>query len=185
MLKPPWYYWFLYHFHIQCSLPLFLKSLIIKIIKWPIESLLNMILKNILLLFLSVARYTLKKRGDFKNMNNIKTVSASIVEEKQKYVWISAHVYQMKKRWATQRSRIRLLEGGTPVNTMIRLAPVFDKAFWNVFGEKLDWLKRQGCWSYLLNIDSTQNTRTAEEERLRKVKRKLKRENAFGEIVGI
>ncbi len=65
------------------------------------------------------------------------------------------------------------------MNTMIRLAPVFDKAFFETcLREKMDSAKRdkdvEVGQKYLLKIDSTQNT--TEEERLRKLKRKLKRE---------
>ena len=76
-----------------------------------------------------------------------------------------------------------------PVNTMIRLAPVFDKAFFETcLREKLDSAKTRDRdvevgQEYLLKIDSTQNT--TEEERLRKLKRKLKREMHLEKSWGI
>ena len=75
-----------------------------------------------------------------------------------------------------------------PVNTMIRLAPVFDKAFFETcLREKMDSAKRdrdvEAGQKYLLKIDSTQNT--TEEERLRKLKRKLKREMHLKKSWGI
>ena len=79
-------------------------------------------------------------------------------------------------------SRIRIDKKGgrlPPVGTMIKLAPVFDKAFFETcLREKMDSAKRdrdvEVGQEYLLKADSTQNT--TEEERLRKLKRKLKRE---------
>lgn len=75
-----------------------------------------------------------------------------------------------------------------PVNTMIRLAPVFDKAFFETcLREKLDSAKRdrdvEVGQKYLLKIESTQNT--TEEERLRKLKRKLKRKMHLEKSWGI
>ena len=82
--------------------------------------------------------------------------------------------YTAKKIWIGKK-------GGRlpPVNTMIRLAPIFDKAFFETcLREKLDSAKRDRDveigQKYLLKIESTQNT--TEEERLRRLKRKLKRE---------
>nr|DAS08170.1 MAG TPA: hypothetical protein [Caudoviricetes sp.] len=89
-------------------------------------------------------------------------------------------------------SRIRIDKKGgrlPPVNTMIRLAPVFDKAFFETcLREKLDSAKTRDkdvevAQEYLLKIDSTQNT--TEEERLRKLKRKLKREMHLEKSWGI
>lgn len=88
-------------------------------------------------------------------------------------------------------SRIRIDKKGgrlPPVNTMIRLAPVFDKAFFETcLREKLDSAKRgrdvEIGQKYLLKIDNTQNT--TEEERLRKLKRKLKREMHLEKSWGI
>ena len=75
-----------------------------------------------------------------------------------------------------------------PVNTMIRLAPIFDKAFFETcLREKLDSAKRdrdvEVGQKYLLKADSMQNT--TEEERLRKLKRKLKREMHLEKSWGI
>lgn len=75
-----------------------------------------------------------------------------------------------------------------PVGTMIKLAPVFDKAFFETcLREKMDSAKRdrdvEVGQEYLLKADSTQNT--TEEERLRKLKRKLKREMHLEKSWGI
>lgn len=75
-----------------------------------------------------------------------------------------------------------------PVGTMIKLAPVFEKTFFETcLREKLDSAKRdrdvEVGQKYLLKIDSTQNT--TEEERLRKLKRKLKREMHLEKSWGI
>lgn len=75
-----------------------------------------------------------------------------------------------------------------PVNTMIRLAPIFDKTFFETcLREKLDSAKRdrdvEVGQEYLLKADSMQNT--TEEERLRKLKRKLKREMHLEKSWGI
>ena len=88
-------------------------------------------------------------------------------------------------------SRIRIDKKGgrlPPVNTMIRLAPVFDKAFFETcLREKLDSAKRdrdvEVGQKYLLKADNKQNT--TEEERLRKLKRKLKREMHLEKSWGI
>lgn len=75
------------------------------------------------------------------------------------------------------------------MNTMIRLAPVFDKAFFETcLREKLDSAKTRDKdvevgQEYLLKADSTQNM--TEEERLRKLKRKLKREMHLEKSWGI
>ena len=74
------------------------------------------------------------------------------------------------------------------MNTMIRLTPIFDKAFFETcLREKLDSAKRdrdvEVGQEYLLKVDSTQNT--TEEERLRKLKRKLKREMHLEKSWGI
>lgn len=87
------------------------------------------------------------------------------------------------------RIRIDKKEGRLPpVNTMIRLAPVFDKAFFETcLREKLDSAKRdrdvEVGQKYLLKADNMQNT--TEEERLRKLKRKLKREMHLEKSWGI
>jgi len=71
---------------------------------------------------------------------------------------------------------------------MIRLAPVFDKDFFETcLREKLDSAKRDRDvkvgQEYSLKIDSMQNT--TEEERLRRLKRKLKREMHLEKSWGI
>ena len=118
-------------------------------------------------------------------MNNINRFY-SIIEEKQseyKNVFEFLRTFiSSEKEVGYTASRIRIDKKGgrlPPVNTMIRLAPVFDKAFFETcLREKLDSAKRdrdvEAGQKYLLKIDSTQNT--TEEERLRKLKRKLKRE---------
>lgn len=75
-----------------------------------------------------------------------------------------------------------------PVTTMIRLAPIFDKTFFETcLREKLDSAKRdkdvEVGQKYLLKADNMQNT--TEEERLRKLKRKLKREMHLEKSWGI
>lgn len=89
-------------------------------------------------------------------------------------------------------SRIRIDKKGgrlPPVGTMIKLAPLFDKTFFETcLREKLDSAKIKNSdvevgQGYLLKIDSTQNT--TEEERLRKLKRKLKREMHLEKSWGI
>lgn len=117
-------------------------------------------------------------------MNNINRFY-SIIEEKQsnyKNVFEFLRTFiSSEKEVGYTASRIRIDKKGgrlPPVNTMIRLAPVFDKAFFETcLREKLDSAKRDRDveigQKYLLKIDSTQNT--TEEERLRKLKRKLKR----------
>ena len=89
-------------------------------------------------------------------------------------------------------SRIRIDKkwGRLPtVNTMIRLAPIFDQTFFETcLREKLDSAKTRDSdvdlgQKYLLKANSTQNT--TEEERLRKLKRKLKREMHLEKSWGI
>lgn len=118
-------------------------------------------------------------------MNNVNRFY-SIIEEKQseyKNVFEFLRTFiSSEKEVSYIGSRIRIDKKWgrlPPVNTMIRLAPVFDKAFFETcLKEKLDSAKRdrdvEVGQKYLLKIDSTQNT--TEEERLRKLKRKLKRE---------
>ena len=118
-------------------------------------------------------------------MNNVNRFY-SIIEEKQSNY---KNVFEFLRTFISNEkevsyigSRIRIDKKWgrlPPVNTMIRLAPVFDKAFFETcLKEKLDSAKRdrdvEVGQKYLLKIDSTQNT--TEEERLRKLKRKLKRE---------
>lgn len=127
-------------------------------------------------------------------MNNINRFY-SIIEEKQseyKNVFEFLRTFiSSEKEVGYTASRIRIDKKGgrlPPVNTMIRLAPIFDKAFFETcLREKLDSAKRDRDveigQKYLLKIDSTQNT--TEEERLRKLKRKLKREMHLEKSWGI
>lgn len=128
-------------------------------------------------------------------MNNINRFY-SIIEEKQseyKNVFEFLRTFiSSEKEVGYTASRIRIDKKGgrlPPVNTMIRLAPVFDKAFFETcLIEKLDSAKTRDKdvevgQEYLLKIDSTQNT--TEEERLRKLKRKLKREMHLEKSWGI
>ena len=107
----------------------------------------------------------------------------SIIEEKQsKY----KNVFEFLRTFISIDKK-----GGRlpPVNTMIRLAPIFDKTFFETcLREKLDSAKIRDKdvevgQKYLLKVDSTQNT--TEEERLRKLKRKLKREMHLEKSWGI
>lgn len=127
-------------------------------------------------------------------MNNINRFY-SIIEEKQSeyknvFEFLRTFISNEKEvRYIGSRIRIDKKEGRLPpVNTMIRLAPVFDKAFFETcLREKLDSAKRDRDveigQKYLLKIDNTQNT--TEEERLRKLKRKLKREMYLEKLWGI
>lgn len=119
----------------------------------------------------------------------------SIIEEKQsdyKNVFEFLRTFiSNEKEMSYTASRIRIDKKGgrlPPVNTMIRLAPVFDKTFFETcLREKLDSAKRdrdvEVGQKYLLKADSMQNT--TEEERLRKLKRKLKREMHLEKSWGI
>ena len=119
----------------------------------------------------------------------------SIIEEKQseyKNVFEFLRTFiSSEKEVSYIGSRIRIDKKWgrlPPVNTMIRLAPIFDEAFFETcLREKLDSAKRDRDveigQKYLLKIDSTQNT--TEEERLRKLKRKLKREMHLEKSWGI
>lgn len=127
-------------------------------------------------------------------MNNINRFY-SIIEEKQsdyKNVFEFLRTFiSNEKEMSYTASRIRIDKKGgrlPPVNTMIRLAPIFDKTFFETcLREKLDSAKRDRDveigQKYLLKIDNTQNT--TEEERLRKLKRKLKREMHLEKSWGI
>ena len=127
-------------------------------------------------------------------MNNINRFY-SIIEEKQneyKNVFEFLRTFiSSEKEVSYIGSRIRIdkkWERLPPVNTMIRLAPVFDKAFFETcLREKLDSAKRdrdvEVGQKYLLKADNMQNT--TEEERLRKLKRKLKREMHLEKSWGI
>nr|DAF14262.1 MAG TPA: hypothetical protein [Caudoviricetes sp.] len=127
-------------------------------------------------------------------MNNVNRFY-SIIEEKQSnykslfeflrtFISNEKEVSYTGKRIYTDKKWGRL----PPVNTMIRLAPIFDKAFFETcLREKLDSAKRdrdvEVGQKYLLKADSMQNT--TEEERLRKLKRKLKREMHLEKSWGI
>lgn len=127
-------------------------------------------------------------------MNNINRFY-SIIEEKQSeyknvFEFLRTFISSEKEvGYTASRIRIDKKEGRLPpVNTMIRLAPVFDKAFFETcLREKLDSAKRdrdvEVGQKYLLKVDSTQNS--TEEERLRKLKRKLKREMHLEKSWGI
>lgn len=127
-------------------------------------------------------------------MNNINRFY-SIIEEKQSeyknvFEFLRTFISNEKEvSYIGSRIRIDKKEGRLPpVNTMIRLAPVFDKAFFETcLREKLDSAKRDRDveigQKYLLKIDNTQST--TEEERLRKLKRKLKREMYLEKLWGI
>lgn len=127
-------------------------------------------------------------------MNNINRFY-SIIEEKQneyKNVFEFLRTFiSSEKEVSYIGSRIRIDKKWgrlPPVNTMIRLAPLFDKTFFETcLREKLDSAKRDRDveigQEYLLKADSMQNT--TEEERLRKLKRKLKREMHLEKSWGI
>ena len=119
----------------------------------------------------------------------------SIIEEKQSNY---KNVFEFLRTFISNEkevsyigSRIRIDKKWCrlpPVNIMIRLAPIFDKTFFETcLREKLDSAKRdrdvEVGQKYLLKIESTQNT--TEEERLRKLKRKLKREMHLEKSWGI
>ncbi|CAQ57818.1 hypothetical protein phiPH15_gp23 [Streptococcus phage PH15] len=127
-------------------------------------------------------------------MNNVNRFYSIIEEKQSKY----KNVFEFLRTFISSEkevsyigSRIRIDKKWgrlPPVNTMIRLAPIFDKAFFETcLREKLDSAKRDRDveigQKYLLKIDNTQNT--TEEERLRKLKRKLKREMHLEKSWGI
>ena len=128
-------------------------------------------------------------------MNNVNRFY-SIIEEKQSeyknvfeflrtFISSEKEVSYTGKRIYTDKKNGRL----PPVNTMIRLAPIFDKTFFETcLREKLDSAKIKNSdvevgQKYLLKANNTQNT--TEEERLRKLKRKLKREMHLEKSWGI
>lgn len=128
-------------------------------------------------------------------MNNINRFY-SIIEEKQseyKNVFEFLRTFiSNEKEMSYTASRIRIDKKGgrlPPVGTMIKLAPIFDKNFFEAcLREKMDSAKIKDRdveigQKYLLKIDNTQNT--TEEERLRKLKRKLKREMHLEKSWGI
>lgn len=128
-------------------------------------------------------------------MNNVNRFY-SIIEEKQSeyknvfeflrtFISNEKEVSYTGKRIYTDKKHGRL----PPVNTMIRLASLFDNTFFETcLREKMDSAKIRDRdveigQKYLLKVDSTQNT--TEEERLRKLKRKLKREMHLEKSWGI
>lgn len=128
-------------------------------------------------------------------MNNINRFY-SIIEEKQSeyknaFEFLRTFISNEKEvSYTASRIRIDKKWGRLPpVNAMIRLAPIFDKAFFEMcLREKMDSAKISDRdveigQEYLLKIDNTQNT--TEEERLRKLKRKLKREMHLEKSWGI
>lgn len=127
-------------------------------------------------------------------MNNVNRFY-SIIEEKQsnyKNVFDFLRTFiSSEKEVSYIGSRLRIDKKWgrlPPVGTMIKLAPVFDKDFFETcLREKLDSAKRDRDvkvgQEYLLKIDSMQNT--TEEERLRRLKRKLKREMHLEKSWGI
>jgi hypothetical protein len=116
-----------------------------------------------------------EKQSDYKNV--FEFLRTFISSEKE--VSYTASRIRIDKKWG------RL----PPVNTMIRLAPLFDKVFFETcLREKLDSAKIRDRdvevgQKYLLKIDNMQNM--TEEERLRKLKRKLKREMHLEKSWGI
>jgi hypothetical protein len=128
-------------------------------------------------------------------MNNINRFY-SIIEERQSeyknaFEFLRTFISSEKEvSYIGSRIRIDKKWGRLPpVGTMIRLAPIFDKTFFETcLREKLDSAKTRDKdvdvgQEYLLKADSTQNT--TEEERLRKLKRKLKREMHLEKSWGI
>lgn len=120
--------------------------------------------------------YSIIEEKQSKHKNVFEFLRTFISNEKE--VGYTASRIRIDKKWG------RL----PPVNTMIRLAPLFDKAFFETcLREKLDSAKRdrdvEVGQKYLSKIESTQNT--TEEERLRKLKRKLKREMHLEKSWGI
>ena len=128
-------------------------------------------------------------------MNNINRFY-SIIEEKQseyKNVFEFLRTFiSSEKEVSYIGSRIRIDKKWgrlPPVGTMIRLAPIFDQTFFETcLREKLDSAKTRDSdvdlgQKYLLKANNTQNT--TEEERLRKLKRKLKREMHLEKSWGI
>ena len=120
----------------------------------------------------------------------------SIIEEKQsdyKNIFEFLRMFLSdEKEISYIASRIRLdkkAERLPPVGTMIKLSPVFDKTiFETCLREKLDLANTSDKdvdlgQEYLLRINSTQNM--SEEERLRKLKRKIKREMRLEKSWGV
>lgn len=129
-------------------------------------------------------------------MNNVNRFY-SIIEEKQSEY---KNVFEFLRTFISNEkevsyigSRLRIDKSGgrlPPVGTMIKLAPVFDKDFFETcLREKLDSSKTSDKQAeigqeFLLKMDKAQPN-TTEEERLRKLKRKLKREMHLEKSWGI
>lgn len=115
-----------------------------------------------------------EKQSDYKNIFEF---LRTFISSEKEVSYIGSRL-RIDKKWG------RL----PPVGTMIRLAPILDQTFFETcLREKLDSAKRDSDvdlgQKYLLKVDSTQNT--TEEERLRKLKRKLKREMHLEKSWGI
>ena len=113
-----------------------------------------------------------KKQSEYKNVFEF---LRTFISNGKEVSYIGSRI-RIDKKWG------RL----PPVGTMIKLAPLFDKT--TCLREKMDSAKIRDRdvevgQKYLLKIDSTQNT--TEEERLRKLKRKLKREMHLEKSWGI
>lgn len=116
-----------------------------------------------------------RKQSDYKNVFEF---LRTFISSEKEVSYIGSRL-RIDKKWG------RL----PPVGTMIKLAPLFDKTFFETcLREKMDSAKIRDRdvkigQKYLLKIDNTQNT--TEEERLRKLKRKLKREMHLEKSWGI
>ena len=128
-------------------------------------------------------------------MNNVNRFY-SIIEEKQgeyknMFEFLRTFLSDEKEiRYIASRIRLdKKAKRLPPVGTMIKLAPVFDVDFFETcLREKLDLANTSDKdvelgQEYLLRINSTQNM--SEEERLRKLKRKIKREMHLERLWGI
>lgn len=117
-----------------------------------------------------------QKQSEYKNVFDF--LRTFITNEKE-VSYIGSRL-RIEKKWG------RL----PPVGTMIKLAPVFDKDFFETcLREKLDSSKTSDKQAeigqeFLLKMDKAQPN-TTEEERLRKLKRKLKREMHLEKSWGI
>lgn len=116
-----------------------------------------------------------RKQSDYKNVFEF---LRTFISSEKEVSYIGSRL-RIDKKWG------RL----PPVGTMIKLAPLFDKTFFETcLREKMDSAKIRDKdvevgQKYLLKIDNTQNT--TEEERLRRLKRKLKREMHLEKSWGI
>lgn len=116
-----------------------------------------------------------KKQSEYKNVFEF---LRTFISSEKEVSYIGSRL-RIDKKWG------RL----PPVGTMIKLAPLFDKTFFETcLREKMDSAKIKNSdvdlgQKYLLKADNMQNT--TEEERLRKLKRKLKREMHLEKSWGI